>query len=100
MAKNKILGLLSLFGYLGHSTARGLHRDTCGPNSPKVVLSIIKEVTVYPVYISTYCTEKTTITVDKGLTISVTEVPTQVETSGVVTTTCTHTKTVYPESHK
>lgn len=101
MAGNILLQLL-FFGYLGQSTARSFRlpglfqRDVCDPNSPKVVVSVVEEVTVYPVYVSTYCTETTTLIVNEGLTISVTKVPTQIITSGVVTTTCTSTKTVYP----
>lgn len=100
MKKNQLQQLLIL-GLLGQSTARSFHnpfrRDVCAPDAPKVVVSVVEQVTVYPVYISTYCTTKTKIIIPDGPTIDVTKVPTQVITTGIVTTTCTSTRTVYPE---
>jgi len=90
---------LLVFGLLGHSTARSLNlsqRDICAPDSPRVTVSIIKDVSIYPVYVSTYYTSKTRIIIKEGLTIDVTRVPTQIVTSGVVTTTCISTQTEYP----
>lgn len=89
-----------VFGLLGQSTARSFHnpfrRDICPPGSPSIVVSIVENVTVYPVYISTYVTTKTKIVISGGPTIDCTVVPTQIITSGVVTTTITSTKTEYP----
>jgi len=89
-----------IFGLLGQSTARSFlnpfRRDVCAPDSPRVIVSVVEEVTVYPVYVSTYCTSMTKIIIKDCLTVDVTQVPTQIITSGVVTTTYTTTKTVYP----
>lgn len=84
-------------GLLGQSTARHLSRQNiCPTDAPSVIVSIVEQVTVYPVYISTYITEKTVIVIDNGPTIHVTVVPTQIIASGLVTVTVTSTQTVHP----
>jgi len=89
-----------IFGLLSQSAARSFlgtfRRDICPPGFPSVVVSLIEEVTVYPVYINTYITSQTTIVIKNGPTIECTIVPTQIVTSELVTTTTTVTKTEYP----
>jgi len=59
-----------VFGLLGQSTARSLHpirQNICPPEISKIIVSIIEEVIVYPVYINTYVTSQTTIIINNGL---------------------------------
>lgn len=83
-----ILPLLSLFGLVLSGAVPG---PACPPDFPQVLVTATEEVTVYPVYVSTYCTAKTTLTINSDFTITVTNAPTQVITSRMCTTTSTRT---------
>lgn len=95
--KGFIRGLVSA-GLLALATAEDavqrVQRDTCPPGFPAVVVSLIEEITVYPVYVSTYVTAETVIVIEEDITIDITFVPTQIVTSGVITTTVTRTETI------
>lgn len=85
-------GLLAL-ATAEHALQR-VQRDTCPPGFPSVVVSLIEEITVYPIYISTHCTTQTVIVIEEDITIDVTFVPTHIVTTGVLTTTETRTETI------
>ena len=72
----------------------GGHWDSCPAYLPVVEVSVREDVTVYPVYVSTYCTSKTTLVIGDGFTIYVTNEPTQIITSGTATKTVTYTNVV------
>lgn len=78
-----------IIGLIGLGLSAVVHEPACPSGSPNVIVSAIEEVTVYPVYVSTSCTAKTTLTINSGFTIPVTAVPTQIVTSGMCTTTIT-----------
>lgn len=82
-----VIGLLSLgaSAVVLHSPNRVATLSACLPDAPNVVISVIEETKIYPIYVSTYCSVQTTLIIDGGFTVPATVVPTTVITTGTCT---------------